>query len=482
MLSIWDKIGRVATFTLFFVVVAVFIYMDNLPLLAFPLGLIAIYLAIFHTNNTFLALFFLTPLSFNIEEFTDSIGLFIPTEPLLFGLLLLLIWQSFLTKTFPTYLRKNLIVISLVSYLLVLLITAILSSHPLVSFKFLLVKLWFVIPMIGFGTKVFEDKKNIKMALWLFIIGMTIAMIYTLIRHSMYNFGEKESHWVMSPLFKDHTIYGAMVAFSLYLLLGLFFSKKYSSLLSLIIMGLIIINIAGLYFSLTRAAWLSVVAALGVWALIHYRVKFSYLFVVFIIGLVVVLFNWNDISYAMSKNKKEHTTENFRDRLQSSTNVTSDASNLERINRWSSAIQMFQEKPWTGFGPGTYAFEYAPFQRPENKTIISTDFGDGGNAHSEYLGTLSETGIFGLITFVFFISMIFYKGIMLYYRLEDREQKKLVLSMILALSTYFIHAFLNNYLDTDKAAVPIFGISAMFIAMEQALKNKSVAEESVISN
>ncbi len=482
MLSIWDKIGRVATFTLFFAVVAVFIYMDNLPLLAFPLGLMAIYVAIFHTNITFLALFFLTPLSFNIEEFTDSFGLFIPTEPLLFGLLLLLIWQSFLSKTFPTYLRRNLIVISLVSYLLVLLITAILSTHPLVSFKFLLVKLWFVIPMIGFGTKVFEDKKNIKMALWLFVIGMTIAMIYTLIRHSMYDFGEKESHWVMSPLFKDHTIYGAMVAFSLYLLLGLFFSKKYSPLLNMMIAGLIIINIAGLYFSLTRAAWLSVVAALGVWALIHYRVKFSYLFVVFMMALVVVLFNWNDISYAMSKNKKEHTTENFGERLQSSTNVTSDASNLERINRWSSAIQMFQEKPWTGFGPGTYAFEYAPFQRPENKTIISTDFGDGGNAHSEYLGTLSETGIFGLITFVFFVSMIFYKGIMLYYRLEDREQKILVLSMILALSTYFIHAFLNNYLDTDKAAVPIFGISAMFIAMEQALKNKSVAEESVISN
>ena len=467
---------------MFFAVVVVLIYMDALPLLAFPLGLIAIYAALFHTNYAFLSLFFLTPLSFNIEEFTDSFGLFVPTEPLLFGFLLLLIWQSLLKKTFPIYLRRNLIVISLVSYLLVLLVTSVFSTHPLVSFKFLLVKLWFIIPMIGLGTKIFEDKKNIKTALWLFVVGMTIAIIYTLIRHSMYSFGEKESHWVMSPLFKDHTIYGAMVAFSLYLLLGLFFSKKYDSLITIMIAGLIIINLAGLYFSLTRAAWLSVVVALGVWALIHYRVKFSYLFTLFLIGLVVVLFNWDDISYAMSKNKKEHTTENFGERLQSSTNVTSDASNLERINRWSSAIQMFQEKPWTGYGPGTYAFEYAPFQRPENKTIISTDFGDGGNAHSEYLGTLSETGIFGFITFLFFVSMMFYKGIMLYYRVEDREEKILVLSMILALSTYFIHAFLNNYLDTDKAAVPIFGICAMFIAMEYTLKNKVIEKESVTSN
>jgi putative inorganic carbon (HCO3(-)) transporter len=39
------------------------------------------------------------------------------------------------------------------------------------------------------------------------------------------------------------------------------------------------------------------------------------------------------------------------------------------------------------------------------------------------------------------------------------------LSMIMALSTYFIHAFLNNFLDTDKAAVPIFGMCAMIIAL-----------------
>lgn len=473
MLSIGDKIGRATAFTLFFAMVGAFIYMDNLPFLAFPLGLMLIYVAIFHTNYAFLSLFIFAPLSFNIEEFSDRFGLFIPTEPLLFGLLLLFIWHSFLSETFPAYLRKNLIIISLISYLIVLLFTATLSTHPLVSFKFLLVKLWFAVPMIGFGTKVFEDKKNIKTALWLFVIGMTIAIIYTVIRHSMYSFGEKESHWVMSPLFKDHTIYGAMVAFALYILMGLTFSKKYSSLTTIIIVGLIIINLIGLYFSFTRAAWLSVVATLGVWALIHFKVKFSYLLTLFLIGMTIVLVNWSDISYAMSKNKKEHTTENFGERLQSSTNVSSDASNLERINRWNSAIAMFQEKPWTGFGPGTYAFEYAPFQQPENKTIISTVFGDGGNAHSEYLGALSETGIFGLLTFVFFVSMIFFKGITLYYRLDNREDKIIVLSMILALSTYFIHAFLNNYLDTDKAAVPIFGICAMFIAMEYKLKNKT---------
>ena len=133
---------------------------------------------------------------------------------------------------------------------------------------------------------------------------------------------------------------------------------------------------------------------------------------------------------------------------------------------------MFQERPVFGFGPGTYAFEYARFQDPENLTIISTNFGNLGNAHSEYLGPLSETGLPGLITFLVLIGCLFYKGITLYldWPTEDNEIKQLLFFMILALASYFIHGFLNNYLDTDKACVPIWGIAAIFIALELKLK------------
>ena len=81
-------------------------------------------------------------------------------------------------------------------------------------------------------------------------------------------------------------------------------------------------------------------------------------------------------------------------------NISTDASNLERLNRWSCALQMFQEKPFLGFGPGTYQFLYAPYQKSSMKTVISTNFGEKGNAHSEYLGPLSEQGFLGAI-FVF---------------------------------------------------------------------------------
>jgi O-antigen ligase len=322
---------------------------------------------------------------------------------------------------------------------------------------------------------VFQEK-NIKTALWLFTIGMVIVMVYTVFLHAGYRFGEKESHWVMWPFFKDHTIYGAMVAFLVPLLIGIYFSKKHGPLVQAILLVFILVNFVALYFSYTRAAWLSVVAALGVWGLIAFKIKFSWVAgVVAALGVIVFL-SWTSIEQSLAKNKSEHTTEDFGKRLQSAANVTTDASNLERINRWSCAIEMFKERPFLGFGPGTYAFEYARFQEPENMTIISTNFGDGGNAHSEYLGPMAEMGVLGLVTFLLVVAAIFYKGITLYIQWpkENREMKVLLLSMNLALVTYFVHGVLNNYLDTDKAAIPIWGICACFIALDFRLKSGQV--------
>jgi O-antigen ligase len=176
----------------------------------------------------------------------------------------------------------------------------------------------------------------------------------------------------------------------------------------------------------------------------------------------------------LARNKSEHTTEEFGEKLQSATNVTTDASNLERINRWSCALEMYAERPMMGFGPGTYSFEYARFQDPENLTIISTNFGNMGNAHSEYLGPLAETGTIGFLSVLLLVAAIFYKSITLYLKwpAEDKEFRTLILAMILSLTTYFVHGILNNFLDTDKAAVPIWGMCAAMIALEIQLRER----------
>ena len=453
----------------------VLIWHGTAELTLFPLGLLLVYFAIYQTEKLFISLAFLTPLSVNIEEFTQSFGLFIPTEPLLFGLMLLLVAAEIKTPFLNKGIWKSPIIRAVLFYLLVVIITAITSSHPMVSFKFLLARLWFIIPVLIFGTHFFQKEKNRMQFLWLFVIATCIAILYTLAHHSMYGFGEKEGHWVMWPLFKDHTIYGAIVALILPIVVALYFSEKHSPLTQAILITLITIVLIGLYYSYTRAAWLSIICAVIVCLIVYYRVNFKILAGIVVVALIVVFFKWDQIQMELGRNKYEHTTESFDERLQSATNVTTDASNLERINRWSCAIAMFEQRPIFGYGPGTYAFEYAPFQEPENLTIISTNFGDMGNAHSEYLAALSEMGVMGLVSFIGIVVAIFFSMITLYNKLPLSETKNrvLVMGMIASTTTYFVHAFLNNFLDTDKAAVPIWAMCAMVIVM--GMQNKKVA-------
>lgn len=444
-------------------------YNSIIPLI--PYALLVLFIAVFYTEYTFFIIIACTPLSINIEEYTDSLGMFIPTEPLLFGTMLLLILQSLKYKVFPQHLTKSAIIWAVVAYLAWVCITIIPSSNPLVSVKFLLARLWFIVPILLYGSSVFADRKKIFWFHWLFLSAMMIAITYTLVQHAMYRFGEKESHWVMWPFFKDHTIYGAAVALSVPLVFSLFFAKKHTPLLQFILIGFMFIVLLGLYFSYTRAAWLSVLMGIVIWLLIRYKFKFSWLAGIVVVAGLYLIVQWDAIEQDLARNKYEHTTEDFGERLQSATNITSDASNLERINRWYCAIDMFKERPYFGFGPGTYAFEYARFQRPENLTIISTNFGNGGNAHSEFLGPLAEMGFMGTLCMLALVAAIFYEAITLYNRWpsEDREMKTLIMGMIVSLSTYFIHAFLNNFLDTDKAAVPIWSMCAIVIALRAQL-------------
>jgi len=454
--------------------VGYFIWNDLAVLSLFPIGLMLVYFAIYNTEKLFLAIGFFTPLSVNIEEFTQSIGLFLPTEPLLFGLMILLGAMEIQSGFLHPKIWKNWIVRAVLLYLFVVFVTAIPSSHPIVSFKFLLARMWFIFPVLIFGTHFFITDTNRKWFWWLFTIGTSIAILYTLVHHSIYAFGEKEGHWVMWPFFKDHTIYGATVALVLPIVVAIFWAEKHPPLTQAVLLLLITIILVGLFFSYTRAAWLSVLLAVVIGFLVRFKINFNFLLAVGFSVLIVIFFKWDSIQQELARNKHEHTTESFDERLQSAANVTTDASNLERINRWSCAIEMFKERPIVGFGPGTYAFEYAPFQEPENLTIISTNFGDMGNAHSEYLGALSEMGLLGLTAFLLIVIAIFYEGVTLYQQWpsHDKKNRVMIMGYVLSLSTYFIHAFLNNYLDTDKAAVPIWAMCAILIAMRIQLEEQ----------
>ncbi len=172
----------------------------------------------------------------------------------------------------------------------------------------------------------------------------------------------------------------------------------------------------------------------------------------------------HEIMIKLNKNKQDSSTD-FVEHVQSISNISTDASNLERLNRWASAFKLFQERPIVGWGPGTYQFVYAPFQNSRDRTIISTNAGDGGNAHSEYIGPLAEAGVVGLLSLLGIIFSVLIYGRRNYFATKNKEIIILNFIALLGLISYYIHGFLNNFLDTDKLSVPFWGLTAMIVAI-----------------
>ena len=92
----------------------------------------------------------------------------------------------------------------------------------------------------------------------------------------------------------------------------------------------------------------------------------------------------------------QDSSDNFTQHIESISNVSTDDSNLERLNRWSCALAMFEERPFGDGAQGRTSLNTRlsnvhpshPHQHQQRRL---------GNAHSEYLGPLAEQGLLGLL-------------------------------------------------------------------------------------
>lgn len=431
-----------------------------------PFALVLIILAFVAMDKLMWFIIFSTPLSLNLEELDfGGIGMFVPTEPLLFGILIIFLLKLLYERHFDKQILNHSMSKAIYFHLAWILITVVSSTMPLISIKFLLARLWFIVAFYFIASQLFTNLKNIRTFFWVYLIPLSIVALYTFVHHSQYGFAERPAHWVMQPFFKDHTVYGAVLAMMFPILLFLFTAKRYSRYR--LITGMMTAILAlGIIFSYGRAAWISLLAAFAVSLIYIFKLRRA--FVLSLAGLVLIIvgFFWTDIVNVLEKNEQDSTSENLSEHVQSITNISTDASNLERINRWNSAIRMFKARPILGFGPGTYAFQYAPFQSSDDLTIISTNAGDMGNAHSEFIGPLAEMGILGLVTFVVIIVIFYMKSAKLYYSLPKSELRSIVFWVTLAFTTYIINGTLNNFLDTDKASVPFWSFIAIIICID----------------
>lgn len=464
--------SKVAKTIALYLIAAVFITLnlyfvvrkDSNIIFAVPLVLCAAMLFVFSFEKVILLTALATPLSVNLW-ISQNLTISAPSELLLACTLLIFVAKLVYERNYDLKLARHPLSIVIYIMFIWMIFTTVTSELPVVSVKYILSRLWFIIPSYFICSVLFKNPKNINKFVWLYISGLVIVVIYTIVHHAANGFSGDAAHWVMTPFYNDHTAYGAVLAIYITLSAGYLFIPNISKTRKIVILAVFGLLSSAVVLSFCRASWISLVAVAMVLACVLLKIKFKYLAMIFVI-LVGLFFTFQQQIFDVMQRNDQDASGNLIENIQSMTNISTDASNLERINRWNSAIRLFKERPVFGWGPGTYQFVYAPFQESRNKTIISTNSGDGGNAHSEYIGALAEMGLLGILIVISLVTTMVYTGLTTYRRARNKESRVIVLAATLALISYFVHGILNNFLDTEKLAVPVWSCMAIIAAID----------------
>ncbi|MBI3520017.1 MAG: O-antigen ligase family protein [Bacteroidetes bacterium] len=445
-----------------------------------PLIILIVVLAIFSIEKIMYLMVFSTPLAISLKElgYNEGVNLSLPAEPLMIGITLIYFLNELSSGVTDKRILKHPITIIIFIQLIWMLITTATSELPVISIKFILSRTWFLVSCYFVCTELFKKQKAIIYHLLFYGVALAIVAIITTYKHAAYAFDEKIADWIVSPFYNDHTAYGAALAMYIPVMCGILFMKNISTAIKILCFVLLSIFLASIIISYARAGWLSLAVSLGVLLTLILKIKFRTLLFSLIGGIILFFSFQTEVLMILGRNNTDSDGD-FMANIESMTNISTDVSNVERLNRWSCALRMFEEKPVLGFGPGTYQFLYAPFQKSSMKTVISTNFGDKGNAHSEYLGPLCEQGLMGALIVFALVLAVMFLGYRLVYTVKDKSIKVLTIALLMGMSTYFVHGFLNNFLDTDKASVPFWGFLAMLVCIDVYYRDKESSEKLV---
>jgi len=423
-----------------------------------------------------MVLAFTLPFSFEIP-ITGQVKIFLPGEPMLAIAIFTLGWEIvkkplLLTQLFAGESRWA------IPLLMSFLIATAFSSMLLVSVKFSIINLSYILVFFLWQKLLFKNRPDIFLKLLvLFSLSQLAVLAFSIYQFSVFNWNPVTIKGIFRPFYKDHTILGASGA-----ILGAFWllyaTKPNPSKQRLFFVVLGMVFFGSVLLSFSRAAFLSFLFFILVFTALNFHVRIKHIAAVIVLVIITIGFYRVQVVQFLSLNKNlsHDSGSSYLERIESSGNISTDISNIERLNRWYAGIKMSVKKPLTGFGPGTYQFEYIPYQSPElmNRLTVKNYWhipeNSGGTAHSEYVLALSEMGFFGLGALFLLFGRWFWVA---FEKARMHPQRKNLFIAFAVLSTYLFHAAFNNFLNTDKLAF-LFWSFAAWMAANYELQTNSI--------
>ena len=457
------------------------IFTENFLLAAIPVGILGIIAII--KDYRILYYGFWAVLPFSIEIYLGSFGTDLPTEPIMLGLtgISFLVFISNLGSVSLKHLYHP-ISILVILHLVWMLFTCFFSQSPIISYKFFLAKMWYVIPFYFLSFHMIKQESNVDLIIKILSICLTFAIGIVLVRHAIDGFTFVGSHHVVRPIFRNHVNYSAIIVAVLPFIWALYKNTEAGNYKKYLLFALTLFVI-GTYFSYTRAAQLCIFISIGAYFIFKYKLgKLA------ITGscLVAVLL----IGYLSTNNKYLDFAPDFEntvahkqfDNLLEATLKMEDISTMERVYRWIAGSQMIQERPITGFGPSSFYTHYTKYTVRSFETYVS-DNPEKSGIHSYYLMTLVEQGIVGFLIFIGLIFSIILGGERVYHQLKDEKAKRYIMAATLSTVVICALCLINDLIEADKIG-PFFFLNASLIVIfdyKSRIKKSSVKDIEQVS-
>lgn len=293
-----------------------------------------------------------------------------------------------------------------------------------------------------------------------------ISFILVLIGIYFYETGVRSG---MTSTFYNSNAFAGYLLFALPVALYLFFSSKYSFQGKYLISFSAILILSAFILTGSRGGYLSFLIPLLLLIGLFFRIEDKKRILkktgILLLGCflaVNILFSVKEGKFSIFfvDSPKVQTSVPKEKTVQSSSPAVSSGKSItDRLSYWKGGMEMFKEKPWLGWGLGSYKDIYPRFQsRAESYAKYP---------HNYYVGVLSETGIVGAVPFYLFILTLLYWGIKRY-KEQITENKGEILSSVLFLSV--LGSVLHSGVDFDwrfgANFIAFFVFSGLFLNKE----------------
>lgn len=427
------------------------------------------------TQQLFWLLLCMLPLSTELN-ITPQLGLDFPDEILMMtltGLALLYWWHQ--PQQFPGIIWKHPLFFLLILHLCWIMITTIYAVEPVPAVKFLLAKIWYIVPFVVLPVVFINTISGIQKMAACLLLPMGIVVVVTLFRHNTEGFSFESINRHLFPFFRNHVNYASMLVCLLAVLFCVYHLTPRHTVQRKWLLFALIAGLAALLLTYSRGAWLALLT--GVLSVFIIRQKKLGVLIIIAITAVLVSTVWlvTDKRYFRFAPDHDRTVfhTDFSEHL-SATVAFKDVSNAERFYRWVAGARMLADKPLTGFGPSSFYLHYRPYTVKRFETWVSNN-PEHSTVHNYFLLTALEQGVVGLIIFCLLYFFMLIRLQQIYHQLHSYFYRAVTLTVAAVLVMIGTINFISDMIETDKIGSLFWLCMGMVIILDDKLREEKTS-------